>query len=209
MTGLMGGIYRISEWIMRLAYLNLLWICFTLAGLVVFGVFPATAAIFVVNRKWMMGELDIPVFKTFWSAYKTEFLKSNLLGLILVVLGFMLYIDYRFFMETQYAVLQMLYFPFLAFICLYSLLLLYAFPVFVHYEMKIFQVLKNALLVMILNPLPTIMMVMGNIIVYYTMISFPGLIPFFGISIFAFVITWSAHYAFAKNQRYIEVLQNE
>ena len=37
MEGLIGGIYRYSEWIMRLAYINILWILFTLLGLVVFG----------------------------------------------------------------------------------------------------------------------------------------------------------------------------
>lgn len=34
LNGLMGVLYRFAEWIMRLAYANLLWILFTLTGLV-------------------------------------------------------------------------------------------------------------------------------------------------------------------------------
>lgn len=64
-TGTVGGIYHISNWIMRLAYVNFLWILFTLAGFIVFGFFPATIATFAVVRKWIFDTTDIPIFTTF------------------------------------------------------------------------------------------------------------------------------------------------
>ncbi len=73
MGGIMGGFYRVSEWIMRFAYVNILWGLFTLAGLVLFGFMPATVAMFTVIRKWLMGETDIPVFKTFFASFKKRF----------------------------------------------------------------------------------------------------------------------------------------
>ncbi|GAA3329130.1 hypothetical protein GCM10020331_075920 [Ectobacillus funiculus] len=35
---------------------------FSIAGLVVLGIMPATAATFSVTRKWVTGNTDIPIF---------------------------------------------------------------------------------------------------------------------------------------------------
>lgn len=42
---IMRGLYTVTEWIYRFAIVNLLWILFTIAGLVIFGFFPATLRI--------------------------------------------------------------------------------------------------------------------------------------------------------------------
>lgn len=83
MQGFMRGFYSISEWVLRFAYVNVLWISFNLLGLIVFGFFPATIAMFTVVRKWVLKETDISVFNTFWFAYKKEFFKGNFLGFII------------------------------------------------------------------------------------------------------------------------------
>jgi uncharacterized membrane protein YesL len=209
MTGLMSRFYRFSEWIMRFAYLNILWICFTLLGLIVFGFFPATVATFAVTRKWVMGEYDIPVFKTFWCTYKSEFLKSNLLGFTLVAIGCILYVDYRISVDSASIIGKILFIPLLVLIFLYSLLLLYVFPLFTHYDIKVFYVIKNAFLMTVLYPFSTILMVISNIVVYYALTLLPGLIPFFGVSSLSFLLTWCAHYAFAKNQQKEKRSQNK
>ncbi len=65
MSGFIDGYYRFAVWVTKFAYLNLLWIAFSLLGLGLFGLFPATAAMFAVVRKWINGEKDIPVFHVF------------------------------------------------------------------------------------------------------------------------------------------------
>jgi uncharacterized membrane protein YesL len=194
---------------MRFAYLNILWVCFTLSGLIVFGFFPATVATFAVTRKWLMGEHDIPVFKTFWSTYKSEFLKSNLLGLTLVAIGCILYMDYRISVDSVSILGKILFIPLLVFIFLYCLLLLHIFPLFTHYDIKVFHVIKNAFLMMVLYPLSTIMMVISSIVAYFAITLLPGLIPFFGVSGLSFLLTWCAHYAYAKNQQKEKRSQNK
>lgn len=94
--GAMGGIYRITEWISRIAFSNILWalcsIPFLFAGIMKilmlgseaggpneqimlnwvlgvfapFTVFPATSALFTVVRKWVMGNTDVSTFRTFF-----------------------------------------------------------------------------------------------------------------------------------------------
>src|SRR5690625_3722809 len=178
-TGSMGGFYTVANWIMRLAYVNILWIAFTLVGIIIFGFFPATTGMFSVIRKWVQGKSDIPIFLTFWSTYKKEFLKSNLLGFILSLIGYILYIDFTFLRQGVDGFLQFTYYPLLIVILLYMLVLLYVFPVFVHYEVNIFQVCKNAFLLMtmsknafllmVMSPLITIMMIVGLVIAFYVM----------------------------------------
>ncbi|MFA9556724.1 DUF624 domain-containing protein [Evansella sp. AB-rgal1] len=52
--GLIGNLYRVSEWLIRLAYINILWMLFTIVGLIILGIAPATATVFTIIRKWFM-----------------------------------------------------------------------------------------------------------------------------------------------------------
>ena len=52
------------------------------AGGVVFGVMPSTVATFSILRKWVQGNFDMPIFKTFKNVYKKEFINSNKCGFV-------------------------------------------------------------------------------------------------------------------------------
>ncbi|WP_251551465.1 YesL family protein [Neobacillus muris] len=200
MNGLTGALYKLCEWVLKLAFINVLWLAFSIAGLVVFGVFPATIAMFVIVRKMLMGEFDVPVFKTFWGSYKKEFIKSNLLGLILVILGYFLYVDIHLLQNTG-GYLNLIYYPVLL-ICLgYVLTVCYVFPTFVHYDLKVHQVLKTAFYIMLFNPLSTALMAIGAVAIYLLMTTVPGLIPLFCGSVLAVILMWSAFFAFSKVER--------
>ena len=65
------------EWIWRFMILNFLWVVFVIAGGVVLGIMPSTVATFYILRKWVQGNFDMPIFKTFKSVYKKEFVNSR------------------------------------------------------------------------------------------------------------------------------------
>ncbi|WP_186579637.1 YesL family protein [Aquibacillus kalidii] len=198
------------DWITRLAYLNVLWIVFSLLGLVIFGLFPATAATFSVARNWITGKTDVAVFPSFWQAYKQEFVKSNLLGYVLTVLGYILYLDFVFITVSPGRYVGLLAIPFLLITFLFILTAFYAFPTFVYYEMKTFQVIKNAFFIMIMNPLPTLTMVIGSGGIIFILWTFQGLAIFFSISLLAVVIMMPAHRAFTKvSEKQHTYLQNQ
>lgn len=93
----MSKFYLLLEWIMWLAYINLLWIVSALFGLIVFGVFPATVAMFTVIRNLLIKDATgKQIFKTFIFTYKREFLKSNAIGIIITAIGYLLYLDFLF-----------------------------------------------------------------------------------------------------------------
>lgn len=191
-----GRFLQVCEVISRMAYVNLLWIFFTIIGLGVFGFMPATVALFTVIRKWIMGDKDIPVFKTFWEAYRKEFFKSNLFGLVLFVIGYIIYIDLLLLPTGgMYMLLRAAIFS-----CgiLFAIVLLYIFPIYVHYDWNRRTHIKYALLIGASHPHFTLLILIGIAILYYVSVTIPGLIPFFSISILAYIVMWTSYQVIKK-----------
>lgn len=206
LKGFMGGLYKLCDWIMRLAYVNILWFLFTLVGLVVFGFAPATAALFAVTRKWVMGETDIPVFKTFWNTYRSDFVKINLLGYLLLAIGYVLYIDIVLVKSLQGPISSVILVLLLSISLVYVVAIMYFFPVYAHFKIKTLQYLKYTVLIGISNIFTTIMMLAGTFLVCCIIRFLPGLLPFFSASLLSLVFTWCAHRAFHRLERKKEAL---
>src|SRR5690625_78727 len=153
MEGFIAGYYKFSVWITRFAYLNLLWILFTLLGFIVFGFMPATAAMFAVVRKWNMGEDDIPIFKTFWKAYREDFLKTNGLGLILFFIGYILIMEFKILRLQESVIYFIVSFSVLAILILYAIVLSYFFSIYVLFNLNIFYFLIYLFIICIVHSL--------------------------------------------------------
>lgn len=193
--------YAATQWISKFAYLNLLWLGFSLVGLVILGFFPATVAMFTVIRKWLMGETDIPVFATFWTTYKTEFLRSNVLGLVIVVVGSLIVLDLVYMRNSGGSFVSAIQIPIYLFIFAVVMTTLYVFPVFVHYELKIVHIFKNSFLLMLINPLENLVMIVSLVTVFFVVKYIPGLGFFFGGSLSAAIIMATCYRAFQKMER--------
>ncbi|MCM3271212.1 YesL family protein [Paenibacillus elgii] len=223
--GIMGGFYRISEWIMRLSVINVLWvICaipFFFLGLVFlqsqsadqalqtlilmaivapFTIFPSTTAMFSVARKWLTGEEDVPLFKTFFRGYKDNFVQSLLGGLIYILIGAILYTNFQFY-GNQTGTFGILRFLVLSLTVLLIISLFHFFSILSHLHMKILQIVKNALLITIGNPVRSLsMIVLNGIVLYVSFNMFTFLIPFFMGSLIAVVSFWHFNLIFGKLQ---------
>ena len=200
MNGFMGNFYRISVFISRLAYINVLWIMFTLLGLVLFGLMPATVAMFAVIRKWINGTEDFPMFKTFWQNYKSEFVKSNIFGLFFAFLGYILYVNFLI-VADQVLWMTVVRYILLVICILYIITVLMFFPVYVHFKLKGAEYLKTALFLGMAYPQYTIVMILGIVGIQYIMMYLPGLIPFFTASLIGYVITKIATIIFKVVER--------
>ncbi len=193
--------YTFSQWVTRIVYVNLLWIFFSVIGLLLLGFFPATASMFAVIRKWLMGDIDFQIGKFFWGYYKKQFIKTNIIGYLVVILGLILYVDLRLVQHASIGIYQLLFIPLLVVIFLFFMMALYIFPTFVHYELTIFQVFKYSFFAMFINPIANLVMIVGTLCVYFLISTLPGFLPFIGGSGYAFVIMGSTFYAFMKVQR--------
>lgn len=190
-----NGLYRFCEWVMRLAYLNVLWVSFSIAGLVVFGIMPATAATFSVTRKWVTGNTDIPIFRTFWKAYKKEFLRINIIGCILSVIAAVFYFDFVILgvFQGQMSIMKLI---FMSLLFVYGVIVLFIFPVYAHYNIPLLHTFKYALIIGFSRPLHTLGMAAGALGVTYLILLHVTFIVFFSGSVFCLIVTWFAVKAF-------------
>lgn len=207
MNSTSGFIYNVLEWITRFAYVNLLWILFTLLGGVVLGFYPATIAMFAVCRDWLRGDTGKPVFPAFWQYYRRDFVKSNLLGLFVTAIAAFIALDI-FYIQTSSEDLSWTYIPLFAFMLLFTMYLFYLFPTFVHFDIKVGQVIKSAFLIMLINPINTLLIFicLGSIAVI--MQTVPALAVIFGGSTFAYIIMWLALRSFNRVNKTGAELEN-
>lgn len=190
MKGLLQGLYALSEWIMRLAILNILWAFFSLIGGVVLGLFPATISMFEVEKKWLKGEFNLPIFRYFWLTYKKNFLRGNFLGLLLVLVGVIFFIDFNYFSGHHSFIFRIFTGVIMVLFIFYALLFLYVFPIYVLHEISILQCIKYASLLGFYRPLSTIGILLGNILLYLLYSTFPPVLFFFGASLTSFMVMW-------------------
>src|SRR5690606_34729027 len=88
------------------------WLLFSLLGLVILGIFPATASMYTVIRKWLNNE-EVHTFRVFSETYRKEFMQTNKIGWLLALMGLILYLDFIFLGN-----MQGIFFNILAFILL-------------------------------------------------------------------------------------------
>ncbi|MCY9389791.1 DUF624 domain-containing protein, partial [Bacillus haynesii] len=165
--GVMAMIYGACEAIMKIAWLNGLWVLFTLGGGIVFGWAPSTAAMFTVVRKWLLGRTDAPVFKTFYQTYKKEFFKTNGLGFILFAAGTILFVNYQFFRVRADLFSIMISYATLMAGLMYFVVFVYIFPLYVHVQLPFARYFSQAALIGLVRPLTTAgMAAAGGLVVY-------------------------------------------
>jgi uncharacterized membrane protein YesL len=192
-----NAVYTFCDWVARLAYINLLWILFTLSGLVFFGFFPATIAMLATLRQFIRKNHP-PVFQTFWHYYKKEFINSNKLGLIIVAIGFILFVNIRFLQSTSNNMSSFLFYSSIIMSCIYFLIICYTMASYVEVDQPLGVHIKNALLLTISNPIPSLFIIFGFAAVYFAVTYLSGIGFFFSVSILGLVALSSANLAYKK-----------
>lgn len=192
----MTGFVRGSRWITRLAALNLLWIGFTLLGLVIGGVMPATAAVFAVLRRWALHEESVAMMKRFWRAYRAEFWRSNLLGYLLAAIGYLVYTDFAVARVQAGVVNLVLSIIFIVILICYLVALIYAFPLLVHLHLSIPGYLRWSLALGLGRPLLALLAIASSGLFLFVVSRWAILLlPFLGVSLPAWIMTWCTHRA--------------
>lgn len=198
MNGLVKVLYKVGDLLAKAMYLQFLWVVFTLAGLVIVGVMPATASVFSVIRKWLMKENDVPIFRTFINSYKSFFIETNLLGLIYFSIGLFLYFDLRI-VNTELHMDLIRFFVFIA-VFLYLSMCLFLFPVYVHLNLSKLNYIKQSFLIVFARPLETFLMLVSLVVSYYFFLYLPVVFIFAGTTIVSFPLMWIGMRSFNKIQ---------
>ncbi|TSB48119.1 YesL family protein [Alkalicoccobacillus porphyridii] len=200
MNRLFTGIYNLCKWITYFFLLNLYWVGGTLIGGIVFGLMPSTTAVYEIARKTAAGEEEILLFKTFWSVYRQSFFRSNGIGLVILVLSLIWYIDFMFFRHIEGTFHSVLHIMMIVMGISLGMMLLYVFPVLVHYQEGVVATIKKALFIGFLQPANMVFLFASILSTYYFLIFLPGLIPLFGVSFIIHVNMWIAYKGFERLQ---------
>jgi uncharacterized membrane protein YesL len=188
----------ILQWIMRLAAVNLLWFLFSFLGLLVGGVFPATTAVLGVARKWILGDHELKLWKTFKQIYCQEFISSNVLGWFLAIIGGLLFVNYQVIANSAGEILFIIPFAFYFLLFFYTLIVIWSFPLLVHYQANCFQHIRNALIIGLTKIHYTLASGLVVFAVTYFSLEYPGFIPLFSISIATVGCMWFSMRIFEK-----------
>ncbi|SDZ47828.1 Uncharacterized membrane protein YesL [Evansella caseinilytica] len=195
---LMDRLHVRFSWIARLAYLNGLWLVFSLGGAVLFGAFPATAAMLTICRKWLHGDEEFSVYQTFVKAVKRYFWQANLLGWLLTAAGLLLYLNFLVLRSTGAAFGIIYVAAFYVTVFFYIVTVVNAFPLFIHYPVSVFRCVKHAFLIGVLHSHRSMAMVVSGSAFYYLMFSFPAAALFFLGSVIAMLQMWLALSSYKK-----------
>lgn len=192
-----GAVYSFCTWFYKLAFINILWLFFTIAGFVLFGFFPATVAMLATLRQ-LIRKNEVAIFPTFWSYYKVEFIRSNKLGTIIVAIGLIFYINFIFLQSNQADVPQFIYYSSVIMNCFYFLVICYLLTSYVEFDQDLKTHIKNSILIAIYNPLANLFIIFGFVAVYFVVRFVSGVGIFFSGSTLALVILSSANIAYRK-----------
>lgn len=193
----MNRYYLICQWVTRLVYLNSLWIGFTIVGLGLFGLMPATSAMFSVVRKWVNEDRDIPIFTTFWRMYKTEFTLTNIAGIFFFSSSYLLIIELRILLGQESIIYIFGVAGVVILLFVLGIIWLYFFPVFVHYKLSLANYIKWPFILALVHPLMTVFLLVSLASIYYFIYSTsPILLFLFGGSVTAYIVTWGVSKTF-------------
>src|SRR5690625_2242489 len=170
----MKGLQVLFDWTAKLAYLNILWILFSILGLVFFGVGPATVSVFTVMRKLLGGESDVSIWKLFIKTYKQNFWHANGLMLVIVPICIFIYIDFRLIqMLPNSFLIDRIVFPGVIILSLLTIVSIsYLFAVYVHFDVSFFMNFKYALMIAGIYPLSTLLILFGLFVFSFVFLLF-------------------------------------
>lgn len=190
--------YSFFDTLLWIACLNLLWIVFSIAGLGVLGVGPATAAAQILVRRRVRGEAA-PLLRVFTREFGRNFGRGNCLALPVILAGAALTLNWNYFSASGDLLSQLMAAGvFLAAIFLVAVVC-HLFPMFARYELPLAQYLLMSSRFALRHLAGTAILLFVTAAALYASKALPGLIPFFSIGAWLYVTGWLCDRFFAAN----------
>lgn len=187
---------KLMTWLADVAHIQILWVVFTFGGLIFGGFFPATVAMFALLRKIIQSGNTFHFNKEFWTQFKYNFIKANLLGYSIVAVSILLGLHYNYSLNIAGAFSLLFSLSSLAIGLILLLVVLYVAPIYVHFDITNIQIIKHAFIMVISTPFHALGMVALGFLFFWSASTLPVLVPFVSIGILAYGIMRIADHAF-------------
>src|SRR5699024_3458325 len=113
-------------------------------------------AMFAIARKWLHGEVSIPITKTFWRQYKASFFQTNILGLLLGGVGYLLVLEFLILQVQESIMYTIVGLAVLFIFYMFCILVSYFFSIYVHFNLILKDYLTCPFFILIIHPLLSI-----------------------------------------------------
>jgi uncharacterized membrane protein YesL len=190
--------YSFFDTLLWIACLNLLWIVFTLAGLGVFGIGPATAAGQILVRRRVRGEVA-PLLRSFAKEYGRNFARGNGLAFPVMLAGAALALNWNYFSGSGDLLSQLVAAGVFVAAIFLAAVACYLFPMFARYELPLPQYLLMSSRFALRHLAGTAILLFVTAAALFSSQALPGLIPFFSVGAWLYVTGWLCDRFFTAN----------
>lgn len=187
-NGILNKFHSLSTWISNLAYINILWLTFTLLGGVLLGIFPATIAMFFIIKRMFLEKSDFSILKEFTILYKKEFKKSNLLFFPFILLAIIVAADIRFISSLDFAFNSLVVKLFYVLLFLLAMIFLYSLVVYIYGARGKKEIFKSSLYILFNNPMTNLYILTGLLLLHFLTLKVAGLSLLFSGSVFSLIV---------------------
>ncbi|MBT2734429.1 YesL family protein [Bacillus sp. ISL-7] len=187
-NGILNKFHSLSTWISNLAYINILWLTFTLLGGVLLGIFPATIAMFFIIKRMFLEKSDFSIIKEFTILYKKEFKKSNLLFFPFILLAIIIAADIRFISSLDFAFNSLVVKLFYVLLFLLAMIFLYSLVVYIYGARGKKEIFKSSLYILFHNPMTNLYILTGLLLLHFLTLKVAGLSVVFSGSVFSLIV---------------------
>lgn len=197
--------YSFFDTLLWIACLNLLWILFTLLGLVVLGAGPATAAAQILVRRRARGEAA-PLLKSFTREYFANFVRANALALPVMAVAVALVMNWNYSSGAGDWISRLIAASTVVAAIFLAAILCYLFPMYARYELPLGRYLMACSRFAVRHLAGTVILLFVTAAAVYASRALPGLIPFFSIGAWLYVTGWLCDRFFAANDESVAVM---
>lgn len=184
-------LYLVSDWFVKLAYVNFLWVLFTLAGGIVLGIFPSTAALFTILRRLVRGDTVNDVFSMYAGTFKQEFKRANKFGLFFWIAGGLIALNTLLLPQFEGAMLVAVMSGLIFTMFLFSVALAFFFPAYVTMPDTPFAKIFLVAMFLPFSHMKTAAVSLAGFLALLIMFYFlPILLSFWGVSSFALLFMY-------------------
>lgn len=181
---------KMMKWIERMFHVQFLWILYILRGLIVAGLFPATAAMFATMRRLIRIPGGFGMNDYFKKEYKANFKKANGLGYLLLALLYLFALNFRSAQAMEGTTGTIFVFLSFAIMVILFLLFISSWGVMAHFELGVFQIIKHTLIIFSVNPIHVGLILILLVIFSWASFRLGILLPLVLFSTLAFFIMW-------------------
>ncbi|MGF6950073.1 putative membrane protein YesL [Neobacillus sp. B4I6] len=148
---------------------------------------PTTVATLALARRYVKGDDGFPFLKIFWNYYKREYVKSMVLGCLNATALIVFYLSLRYYSGLS----SLLAIVFYVLVIVTPFFFLFVYSFLVDQELPLKAYLTNAMYLLFLHPLNTVLMILDAVVAAYIMwMVFPAFLLFILPGLIALIVTY-------------------